>query len=150
MNNDSIEYKALLADSGEARLSREEQSLAADWVRDVQRLKTLSRASLCPEPVDRELRQRLRTTGRLRLRIQRRRRFQLRLVAAAALVLLAWSGWDTLRIQQQQERLSNLDNVLALLEYGDGQMAGTGGDLQALSQRLTQLQEVDLSSDTFF
>ena len=139
MNRTDLEIKALLESSGEADLADEERKQTSVWRRDLESLSRMARHHLgATRPP--QARGTLLRAAKHNLALRRRWRWSMRLAAAASLTLLAWNFRNAQPAQPPDVRLQRLDNVLALLEYGNGDTAGRGKDLSGLSERLIRLQ----------
>lgn len=146
-----LECQALLAGSGEARLSDDERRQTAAWSRDLDALAMAARGAfadgLAPARAAPGLGAAARQAlVRRRLRFRRLRRVR-RLAAAAALVLLAGGALLRHAERRQQTRLERLGNVLFLIRDAEALeegnlIAAAPVTLEALAEQLRQMQFV--------
>ena len=146
-----LECQALLAASGEARLSDDERRQTAAWSRDLDALAAAARGAVGGGPSTTGLAPGLGAAARQAL-VRRRLRFRRmhlvrRLAAAAALVLLAGGALLMHAERRQQMRLERLGNVLFLIRDAevveeDNLIAAAPVTLEALAEQLRQMQFV--------
>ena len=148
---ETLECQALLAASGEARLSDDEHRRTAAWSRDLDALSLAACEAFAGDPSSGREPPALGPAARQAL-AQRRRRFRRlrlarRLAAAAALVLLAGGALLRHAERRQQTRLERLGNVLFLIrdaetDEDDNLLAASPVTLEALAEQLRQMQFV--------
>ncbi len=148
---ETLECRALLAASGEARLNDDELRHAAAWSRDLDALSLAAREAFAGDPSSGREPPALCPAARLAL-AQRRCRFRRlrlirRLAAAAALVLLAGGALMRHAERRQQTRLERLGNILFLIRDAEttedeNLLAAAPVTLEALAEQLRQMQFV--------
>ena len=148
---EQLEYRALLAASGEAHLDDDERRRTAGWSRDADALTQAARAASAGDPPSGP--PALGPAARQAL-ARRRRRFRglylfQRLAAAALLVLVAGSAMMLHTQRREQRSLERLESILFLLsevdieaelETDDNFPTSTPLTLETLAEQLSQMQ----------
>ena len=147
--HEKLEMKALLASTGEVRLTADEQALTAEWRRGLDHLTAGARDALAGAGSPAYTLQDLRPATRAAVARQRfragRRRLVRRLAAAASLALLIGSGMHLQIVRAEQTKLERLVSVLLLFEDPEeaidfSLIDQTPATLKTLAAHLSRLQ----------